>query len=419
MIKRIGRKIVDTASRAKPIARARYMLTPPVYPGVKITPKRMFNLWLSRWEQGRGSTKLRAYPTMLTIESTNVCNLRCPYCFTGAGESGREKTMLQMPLYKQVLDELGDRLFAIEFYNWGEPFLNKNIHEMIGLANDKGISTFISTNFSIPFDAERAEKIVASGLKVLGVSLDGATQASYEQYRVRGDLSKALDNVRLINEAKKKLDSATPKVVWEFHVFQHNRHEIDQARAMAEELGMSFTASKGWVAGPDWDPEGEFEPEYIGITLRCYFLWQRAVIHNDAGVAPCCGTFYQEDDYGNIRGEPSVPLSSLDGRTFREVWNNEKFRTARGLFGKDRPSDDAAKRLICYDCPATATWHNYADHVASGKKARDFRPDLTLNQGFNFFFERRPNRAAAPKHVASLLEPIELVEPPAEPAAKS
>ena len=44
---------------------------------------------------------------------------------------------------------------------------------MVREASARGISTTTSTNFSIPFDAARAEAVVASGLDVLGVSLDG------------------------------------------------------------------------------------------------------------------------------------------------------------------------------------------------------------------------------------------------------
>ena len=365
---------------------------PPGYPGLKMTPKRLLNFHLVRFQRARGDTKLRGYPLQLTIESTNVCNLRCPYCFTGAGELGREKTMLQLPLYRKALDEMGDRLLMVEFYNWGEPLLNKNIYEMIGEAAGRGISTVISTNFSVPFDEERAEKIVKSGLQILGVSIDGATQASYEQYRVRGNLDLILDNVRLVNDAKRRLGSATPSIVWEFHIFPHNRDDIEPAKAMAAENGMSIAISKGWVIGPDWDQQGEFAFSSDPSPDRCAFLWQRAIIHNDGGVAPCCGTFYKEDDFGKIRGEPSVALSELEGKTFREVWNNEQFQTARGMYRR-RDGSAGARALVCYDCPATVMWENYQRHLAEGNTKATFVPDVDSNFGFNYFYNRKPERA--------------------------
>ncbi len=107
-----------------------------------------------------------------------------------------------MDLYRRLLDELGPTLWQIEFYNWGEPLLCKDIYRMIEEAHALGISTQVNTNFSLPFDAERAERPARSGLSILGVSIDGAQQAVYEQYRVGGDLAIVLRNCALVRDAK-------------------------------------------------------------------------------------------------------------------------------------------------------------------------------------------------------------------------
>jgi hypothetical protein len=128
----------------------RTLLKPPPYPGVKLTPKRMTNLWRSRIEGMLGRAKLRSLPIRLTVEAANACNLSCPACFTGLGETnGRRKSLMTLELYRRLLDELGDYLFEMEFYSWGEPLLSKFIFEMIGDATAGGISTTISSNFSI------------------------------------------------------------------------------------------------------------------------------------------------------------------------------------------------------------------------------------------------------------------------------
>ncbi len=379
---------------------ARGALTPPSFAGMRLTPRRLLNFYLVQWEQARGRTRVHGYPLGLTIEATNACNLRCPYCFTGAGEVGREKTMLQMPLYDRMLDELGSRLLRMEFYNWGEPLLNKQIYEMIAKASARGIGTTISTNFSIPFDEERAEKLVRSGLAVLGVSLDGATQESYEQYRRRGDLALALENCRLVADAKRRLGSATPELVWEFHIFPHNRHEIEAARTLADEIGMTFAASKGWVAGPDWDTDHEFDEPQHGGAERCFFLWRRAVVNTDGGVAPCCAVYYPEDDYGSVvkgraataRGEPAVDLGDLQYRSFREVWNGDAFVASRQMFRNRDATPGADRKLVCFDCPVTVMYDDWGKHRGAGGTATTFVSRYGANDGFNYYFDRRPER---------------------------
>jgi MoaA/NifB/PqqE/SkfB family radical SAM enzyme len=283
------------------------------------------------------------------------------------------------------MDEMGDYLFEVELHNWGEPLPNRNIPDLIRIASDRRIDATISTNFSFPFDAARAEELVSSGLSQLGVSLDGARQETYEQYRVRGDLELALSNVRLMAEARRKLRSATPRLIWEFHVFDHNKGDVEPAKSMAQELGMDIDVSKGWVAGPEWDPDGPYDFYQAPSVDCCESLWQRAIINIDGGVAPCCGTFFKEDDFG-----------SVEDRAFKAVWNNESFQTARKLF-RSRQGAARGKSLICYDCPETLTRGDYLRHLAAGHDRASFRGRFTSNDGFSYFFNRRPARPGAPQ----------------------
>lgn len=353
---------------------------PPRYPGLRSTWKRFLNYQIVRYQQSRGDTVLRGYPLSLTFEATNVCNLRCPYCFTGAGEAGRTRSMMPLDLYRRLLDELGDYALVLDFYNWGEPMLNKNIYEMIRLGVDRGLSTVISTNFSLPFDSERAEKLVASGLAAIGLSIDGSNQESLEQYRVGASYEKIMQNIKLLVEAKQKLRSETPVITWAFHVFDYNRDEVAQARQIAEELGLRFTATKGWVAGEEWDRDSEYQfPIGTGPTSsRCKYLWSYAVVNNDGRVAPCAATFYESDDFGSVADS-----------TFKDVWNNERFQEARRLFRTREGASEFAKGLICHDCPYTLVWEDYKGHCAKRLPKKAFEPRLTTNDWFNYFFQKR------------------------------
>src|SRR5262245_20772523 len=104
------------ASDALPHGR-NLLRTPDGYPGTRMTLKRRLNLYLLRVQQWRGDTRLFGYPVILTVETGNLCNLRCPYCFTGAGEVGRGKSAMSIELFHRLMDELGDRLLMVELYN--------------------------------------------------------------------------------------------------------------------------------------------------------------------------------------------------------------------------------------------------------------------------------------------------------------
>jgi len=377
--------------RLVPTSPLRALAAVPEYAGATVTARRMLNLYLNRWEALWLRERLRSYPVKLTIEPTNICNLRCPACFTGVGEFGRKPGPMKLDFFHQLMGELGDYLFQIEFTNWGEPLLAKQFCAMVAAANARGISTITSTNFSLPFDRERAEALVVSGLDILGVSIDGARQETYQQYRVRGDLEIVLRNCRMVVDAKQRLGSPTPKVVWEFHVFPHNIEDIDLAKRLAAEIGMETSISKGWVVGPEWQSTGEHQ-FFLGNPepFPCLFLWQFAVVNNDGGVAPCCGTFYREDDMGKL----STGAGDSGATRFRDVWNGERFREARRLYKRRADATEEARARICHDCPSTVLWEQWQTYLDAGGAPKEFRSTASFNDGFNYFWQRRPAGAA-------------------------
>lgn len=366
---------------------ARDLFAPVPWSGFRATPRRRFNLLVNRIEHLRRRTRLWSNPFKLIVEPINACNLRCPYCFTGAGGKGRARSTMPMPLYRRLLDELGATLLELELFNWGEPLLNPDIHSMIALAHARGVSTTLNTNFSLPFDTHDAERLVASGLTVLTVSIDGARQETYEQYRVRGDYRTVLRNCRAVAAAKTRLGSTTPHLNWEFHVFPHNEDDYEQVRSQAAELGMRLLTFRGTVPGVAWTSAKQWD--YCGkpVAFPCASLWAIGVVNNDGGVAPCNGTFYREDDFGLLAATPGAPGAPR----FRDVWNGPAFRTARRLFSTRTGAADERK-LICSDCPTTVTYERWRAHVAEGGTADSFHIAHTTNEAWNYFWNRRPPR---------------------------
>jgi len=373
-----------------------FLTLPPWTRAARLTPKRLANLYLNRWEHWHGRTMLRSRPLKLIVEPTNVCNLHCPCCFTGDGQIGRERSTMSLALYRRLLDELGDTLFEVEAFNWGEPLLSRHIYTMVSEAADRGIGTTVNTNFSLPFDAAKAERLVETGLRTLRVSIDGARQATYERYRVGGKLERVLANCALVLDAKRRLRSRTPALVWEYHVFPHNVDDVAAARAAAAQLGMEFLAFKGQIPGAEWDPGSEWHFCHEPQPMACASLWAVAVVHNDGGVAPCNGTFYREDDLGHLAVRPD----ELGARTFAEVWNGPRYRAARRFFSS-RTGSEEEQRIVCFDCPNTLVYHAWVGHLILGGTREAFRSPYGTNDAWNYFWNRRPRSARPPLRAAS------------------
>ena len=148
--------------------------------------------------------------------------------------------------YAGIVDQIEHSCVWMSLYSWGEPFLNPQIDRFIAYAHEKRIATIMSSNLNKPLTPEMAEHLVRSGLDVLIVSLDGTTQEVYQVYRVNGYLDRVLDNIRLLVQKRAELGSVTPVLEWQFIVMRHNEHQVEEARRMAQDLGVDmFTPKRG------------------------------------------------------------------------------------------------------------------------------------------------------------------------------
>lgn len=261
-------------------------------------------------------------PFQLTLEPGNLCNLKCPLCATTTRESSTPKGMLKGADAARILDRFPYTVQLV-LSNWGEPFLNRNIFAIIAAAKERDLSVRLETNFTL-FDAGQARRLVASGLDVLVVALDGASQESYERYRVGGRIETVLANVRLLRRAQAEAGDRRTAIEWKFVVHKHNEHEVEVARARAAELGMTFRTVDIWTPereSDEWRParrDGARERTPSGAPVRCHNLWQAVTVNFNGDVFPCCSEFTPADRLGNAL-EP----------VFVMPWNRPEVRARR------------------------------------------------------------------------------------------
>ena len=176
-------------------------------------------------------------PVSISFEPTTSCNLRCPECPSGLRSFSRPTGMLQNDFFTKTIDEIHQHVLYLIFYFQGEPYLNPAFLDMVKYASDKKIYTATSTNAHYLND-EAARKTVESGLDRLIISIDGTTQDVYKQYRVGGTLEKVTEGARNIVKWRKKLNSKTPFIFFQFLVVKPNEHQIEDIKKLAKEIGV-------------------------------------------------------------------------------------------------------------------------------------------------------------------------------------
>lgn len=387
-----GRHEILRRARAAWAAAVAFVKLPDDVRGYQLTWKRLANLYLNRYEVRRVRPVLRSRPSRLVIEPTNVCNLRCPYCHTGAGRFGRRPAMMGLECYLKLLDEIGAYLLLIEVFNWGESMLHPDLPAIVAAASARGIATRVNTNLSIPFTMRDAERLVESGLTELFVSIDGATQEVYERYRVGGDLAKVIRNCRLVADAKRRLGKELPHLTLQFLQFPCNADEGEAMRRLAAALDMRLLAFRGAVPDPEWARQSGWPPWFLSHAPGpCPFLWGQPVLTVEGNLAPCRGVFQSFDDFTHLAAGPAEG----GAQNFQEAWNHERYRVARGLFRR-RSGSPAERRLPCYECPTTIFYERWRAHREAGGTLETFEPGvpLNVNGAWNYFWARGQQSAA-------------------------
>ncbi len=289
------------------------------------------------------------HPYFLFCDVSITCNLKCPLCQTGQRRNIQRESKMTLENYKKVVDPLKKNLFTVNLYNWAEPFLNKNIYEIISYNRDNNIATFISSNLSLAIDAE---KLVLSGLEHLIVSADGMDQDVYEHYRVGGKIDLVVKNIKAIVAAKKKYNSRYPTIEWQCLVNKFNEPTLEKTKAFAKSIGVNevrfgnlnlYSSTDPESDSKKWLPENEkfsyFKEDTVkksGARKPCFWLWRGIIVAADGATLPCC--LYDISGWGN-----AIDKSVID------QWRTGLFQKGREL---SNPSKATEGTSICHTCNA-------------------------------------------------------------------
>ncbi len=255
-------------------------------------------------------------PKIIVLDACSMCQLNCPLCDT---LERRNKPSLigwgylKFKNFKKLVD---DNLYIeyIELSNTGEIFLNPELKHIIKYAYEKNmILAGSGVNFN-NISEEMIKCLVKYQFERLTVSIDGASNKTYQIYRRGGNFKQVIKNILSINHYKRKYNSKFPILTWQFIVFSHNEHELSKAKYLARRLGMKFEIKLSW--DPSYSPvknkelvrketglgvasRKEFQEKYKRYYIDvCIQFWRSPVINWDGKLFGCCKNCYS--DFGNV-----------------------------------------------------------------------------------------------------------------------
>jgi MoaA/NifB/PqqE/SkfB family radical SAM enzyme len=207
--------------------------------------------------------------TGIHIEHTSKCNLLCPQC-ARVGSDGKKNPIL--PLNELTIEDYKslltpdfashiDRVFWCG--NYGDSIASNNFLECLEFVRHSGVKGLtVVTNGS----AQKPEwwikmaKILDRDTDKVEFSIDGLEDTNH-LYRINSNWQKLKENVE-------SFIGAGGNACWDYLIFDHNRHQLAEAKDLADEMGfkeINFKNTSRFINLNDFNQILELETKNYNI----------------------------------------------------------------------------------------------------------------------------------------------------------
>ncbi len=187
------------------------------------------------FDEGVVLAKPKLGPKKLILELTTKCNLNCIMCFRKSWSEIEGE--MNEKLFMKILDEaVKANTEFIWFGGWGEPLIHKNFIEFAEEVKRRGFKLGINTNGTL-LNKDLALKLINIGLDRLSISIDAASQQTYNKIR-GGNLNNILRVLKFIHEERKRRGTPYPITEFIFTAMNSNINELISLIELAEKYGI-------------------------------------------------------------------------------------------------------------------------------------------------------------------------------------
>ena len=265
----------------------------------------------------------------LTTELTFRCNAKCPACHRWKPlrvNLNDPQYTISLERFQQLFNpDLLDNLeWLVLNGNFGDSIMNKQFREIISYVKSRGTRLLIHTNGGIHNkDYWNDVGNILTKDDIINFDLDGL-QDTHHIYRINTEFDKVLAN------AKAVIDSSDAQVHWKYIVFEHNKHQVEEARKIAKQTGFT-TFSTVKTSRDVFAPKtGQFvhskktrEYEEAERKIHCVWGdWGKWYISPNGLVFRCCWTgghyfdeqndrFYYPPEFERLFNGFEVPIQKI------------------------------------------------------------------------------------------------------------
>lgn len=283
------------------------------------------------------------FPSQIIVDITEVCNLACSHCphpdFMLSNEyAGRH---LEVELNKKLVDEVCEfGRGAIKFLRYtsnGEPLVHPHAYEMIQYAVENApVPVALTTNGTI-LNTLRTERLLASGVDLIDISIDAYKDSTYATIRRKGKLAKTRSNVQQLLAMVRNGGYKT-KVVVSFVEQPLNSDEIDDFKDFWFDQGVSEVVIRRLHSCSGSMPTSEVGNILISGKPRrpCLYPWERIVLNARGYLAFCPSDWSHSSEMFDFRTNSII-----------DVWQGSFYEKLR----EAHLNNNYKKHEFCGQCP--------------------------------------------------------------------
>ncbi len=121
-------------------------------------------------------------PKWIAWEITRRCNLNCVHCRSSSGTDAKGHPDFSTEEAYRIIDDIAGYAMPVVVLSGGEPLLRQDVFDIARYGAEKGLRMCLATNGTL-VTGEICEKIKDAGIRMVSLSLDGASDTVHDDFR--------------------------------------------------------------------------------------------------------------------------------------------------------------------------------------------------------------------------------------------
>jgi radical SAM protein with 4Fe4S-binding SPASM domain len=278
--------------------------------------------------------------------------LSCRHCYNVK----EEREELTIKDFKNIFSQLASKGVLFLTFSGGEPFLRKDIREIIALAREMNFAVRFFTNGTL-IDEKMADFLRETGVLEVGVSLYGTSEVHDYITQVKNSFKKSVRALELLRDRN-------VNTVIKFTLMKVNVSELGKVRKLARELSAEFHF--GYVVTPKINGSKEpldlrVAPEQIKFLIESGEIPLPSKVRPEKHIdSPLCSAgrdMCAITAYGDLIPCVTIPkkCGNLKKKSFSEAWTSDELEELRRKRKKDLIAcSSCGLASVCSRCPGLA-----------------------------------------------------------------